>query len=81
MDALAFTAGLALAGVAFVAATGLTRSIGTTGVAGRVLAKALVAGAGVSALATALDEALAALRQSGELLKIFQSHGLTLAAP
>lgn len=32
-------------------------------------------------LATALDEALAALRQSGELLKIFQSHGLTLAAP
>jgi ABC-type amino acid transport substrate-binding protein len=33
------------------------------------------------ALATALDEALASLRQSGELLKIFQSHGLTLAAP
>ena len=32
-------------------------------------------------LATALDEALASLRQSGELLKIFQSHGLTLAAP
>ena len=32
-------------------------------------------------LATALDDALAALRQSGELLKIFQSHGLTLAAP
>jgi len=24
---------------------------------------------------------LAALRQSGELLKIFQSHGLTLSAP
>ena len=33
------------------------------------------------ALATALDEALASLRQSGELLKLFQSHGLTLAAP
>jgi ABC-type amino acid transport substrate-binding protein len=32
-------------------------------------------------LATALDEALVSLRQSGELLKIFQSHGLTLAAP
>jgi ABC-type amino acid transport substrate-binding protein len=32
-------------------------------------------------LATALDHALSALRQSGELLKIFQSHGLTLAAP
>lgn len=32
-------------------------------------------------LATALDDALAALRQSGELLKIFQSHGLTLSAP
>jgi ABC-type amino acid transport substrate-binding protein len=32
-------------------------------------------------LATALDNALASLRQSGELLKIFQSHGLTLAAP
>ncbi len=34
-----------------------------------------------TALATALDEALASLRQSGELVKIFQSHGLTLAAP
>lgn len=34
-----------------------------------------------TALATALDEALASLRQSGELLKIFQSHGLTLSAP
>lgn len=32
-------------------------------------------------LATALDDALASLRQSGELLKIFKSHGLTLAAP
>lgn len=32
-------------------------------------------------LAMALDAALGALRQSGELLKIFQSHGLTLAAP
>ena len=32
-------------------------------------------------LATALDDALNALRQSGELLKIFKSHGLTLAAP
>ena len=32
-------------------------------------------------LATALDNALNALRQSGELLKIFKSHGLTLAAP
>lgn len=32
-------------------------------------------------LATALDNALTSLRQSGELLKIFQSHGLTLAAP
>jgi ABC-type amino acid transport substrate-binding protein len=32
-------------------------------------------------LAAALDGALAALRQSGELLKLFQSHGLTLAAP
>ena len=32
-------------------------------------------------LATALDGALSALRQSGELLKLFQSHGLTLAAP
>ena len=32
-------------------------------------------------LATALDDALVSLRQSGELLKIFQSHGLTLAAP
>jgi ABC-type amino acid transport substrate-binding protein len=32
-------------------------------------------------LATALDNALTALRQSGDLLKIFQSHGLTLAAP
>jgi len=34
-----------------------------------------------TALATALDNALTSLRQSGELLKIFQSHGLTLAAP
>jgi ABC-type amino acid transport substrate-binding protein len=33
------------------------------------------------ALATALDDALTSLRQSGELLKLFQSHGLTLAAP
>lgn len=33
------------------------------------------------ALATALDDALNSLRQSGELLKLFQSHGLTLAAP
>lgn len=32
-------------------------------------------------LATALDDALASLRQSGELLALFQSHGLTLAAP
>lgn len=32
-------------------------------------------------LATALDAALEALRQNGELLKIYQSHGLTLAAP
>ena len=32
-------------------------------------------------LATVLDGALASLRQSGELLKLFQSHGLTLAAP
>lgn len=32
-------------------------------------------------LAKALDDALASLRQSGELLKLFQSHGLTLAAP
>ena len=32
-------------------------------------------------LATLLDNALDALRASGELLKIFQSHGLTLAAP
>ena len=32
-------------------------------------------------LALALDDALASLRQSGELLKLFQSHGLTLAAP
>jgi ABC-type amino acid transport substrate-binding protein len=32
-------------------------------------------------LASALDGALSALRQSGELLKLFQSHGLTLAAP
>ncbi len=34
-----------------------------------------------TALATALDDALASLRQSGELLKLFQAHGLTLAAP
>jgi polar amino acid transport system substrate-binding protein len=32
-------------------------------------------------LATALDDALNSLRQSGELLKVFQSHGLTLSAP
>jgi polar amino acid transport system substrate-binding protein len=32
-------------------------------------------------LATALDGALASLRQGGELLKLFQAHGLTLAAP
>ena len=32
-------------------------------------------------LATLLDNALDALRSSGELLKIFQAHGLTLAAP
>jgi ABC-type amino acid transport substrate-binding protein len=32
-------------------------------------------------LATALDTALAALRNNGELLKIFKSHGLTLSAP
>ena len=32
-------------------------------------------------LATALDNALTSLRQTGELLKLFQSHGLTLAAP
>jgi ABC-type amino acid transport substrate-binding protein len=32
-------------------------------------------------LATLLDNALDALRASGELLAIFQSHGLTLAAP
>ena len=32
-------------------------------------------------LAKALDDALASLRQSSELLKLFQSHGLTLAAP
>lgn len=32
-------------------------------------------------LATALDGALASLRQTGELLKLFQLHGLTLAAP
>ena len=32
-------------------------------------------------LATLLDNALDAMRASGELLKIFQSHGLTLAAP
>ena len=37
--------------------------------------------AGNQELATALDQALAALRQGGELLKIFQSQGLTLAAP
>jgi polar amino acid transport system substrate-binding protein len=34
-----------------------------------------------TALATALDQALATLRESGELAKIFKSHGLTLAAP
>jgi len=32
-------------------------------------------------LATALDNALTTLRESGELLAIFKSHGLTLAAP
>ena len=32
-------------------------------------------------LATLLDNALDAMRSSGELLAIFQSHGLTLAAP
>lgn len=32
-------------------------------------------------LAALLDQALDALRKSGELLQIFQSHGLTLAAP
>jgi ABC-type amino acid transport substrate-binding protein len=32
-------------------------------------------------LAGLLDGALDALRASGELLKIFQAHGLTLAAP
>jgi len=32
-------------------------------------------------LASLLDKALDELRKSGELLKIFQSHGLTLAAP
>jgi polar amino acid transport system substrate-binding protein len=32
-------------------------------------------------LATALDDALVSLRQSGDLLKLFQAHGLTLAAP
>jgi ABC-type amino acid transport substrate-binding protein len=32
-------------------------------------------------LAGLLDGALDSLRASGELLKIFQAHGLTLAAP
>jgi ABC-type amino acid transport substrate-binding protein len=32
-------------------------------------------------LATLLDQALDTLRSNGELLKIFQAHGLTLAAP
>ncbi|PUE33497.1 hypothetical protein B9Z52_09045 [Limnohabitans sp. Jir72] len=32
-------------------------------------------------LATALDNALTTLRERGELLKLFKSHGLTLAAP
>jgi len=32
-------------------------------------------------LAALLDQALDAMRKSGELLQIFQSHGLTLAAP
>jgi ABC-type amino acid transport substrate-binding protein len=32
-------------------------------------------------LATLLDNALDAMRASGELLAMFQSHGLTLAAP
>ncbi|NVO07095.1 MAG: transporter substrate-binding domain-containing protein, partial [Rhodoferax sp.] len=32
-------------------------------------------------LATLLDKAMDDLRSSGELLKIFQAHGLTLAAP
>ncbi len=33
------------------------------------------------ALATALDNALTRLRENGELLRLFKSHGLTLAAP
>lgn len=37
--------------------------------------------AGNKELATSLDNALDALRKSGDLLHIFQSHGLTLAAP
>jgi ABC-type amino acid transport substrate-binding protein len=32
-------------------------------------------------LAALLDSALDTLRSQGELLKIFQAHGLTLAAP
>jgi ABC-type amino acid transport substrate-binding protein len=32
-------------------------------------------------LAALLDDALDALRKRGELVQIFQSHGLTLAAP
>jgi len=32
-------------------------------------------------LATLLDNAMDAMRSSGELLAIFQAHGLTLAAP
>ncbi len=37
--------------------------------------------AGNKELVDALDSALSSLRQSGELLKIFKSHGLTLSAP
>ncbi len=37
--------------------------------------------AGNKELATALDDALGTLRKSGELLSLFQSNGLTLAAP
>jgi ABC-type amino acid transport substrate-binding protein len=33
------------------------------------------------ALATAIDDAMNSLRQSGELLSLFKAHGLTLAAP
>jgi polar amino acid transport system substrate-binding protein len=37
--------------------------------------------AGNKELVDALDSALSSLRQSGELLKIFKSHGLSLSAP